>query len=570
MALMGGVAIAVALLVGVMVGRAGGGLPLWTGGSVWIGAALVFLVGFVDDRWGISPTTKIVAQVLATVCVLYAGHAFWRGAPAEISIPLTFFWVIGVTNAVNLIDGIDGLAASIAAVAAAALAVASATVGLSSWAIVGAAIAGASLGFLPYNAPPARIFMGDCGSLLLGYSLATISLAVQGSGGPVAGTLIPVVVLAVPVFDTTFVTVTRLLRGQSVAEGGNDHTHHRLIALGLSEGRATAVLAVVSVVFGSVALSTLWIPPALAIAVVLIGFVGCAVAGGYLRAATTPGDDPTAGPDSLSARFGALFQRFFGGVQWKSVLGVGADLAVVGASFVIALHLRYGGAPPEELRLLTYRGLPAIIGVKLIVFYAFGLYRGIWRHAGTPEIVRLLAASALSTLLSLAGWALWTGELPVALFVIDWMVATAAVGSIRFLFRALRQSVAAHVGDERRALIYGSGAIEVLLVRYLRHHPRFQYAVAGLLDEDPSRHGRRLQGTTVLGAPEDLPRLCEVHDVEEVIVPVYTTTAAEREALQDQCVRLGVDCQLFSVALRPPGGSDPTLLEVGDGMQADV
>lgn len=142
----------------------------------------MFAVGLFDDLWTVPPAAKLLVQVLAVVLLLYAGHAFWQGEPAWVSLPLTFLWVIGVINAINLIDGIDGLAAGITAVAAGALVLISLALGQIGLASVAAALVGASLGLLIYNAPPARIFMGDCGSLLLGYLLAVGTLGIQGSG----------------------------------------------------------------------------------------------------------------------------------------------------------------------------------------------------------------------------------------------------------------------------------------------------------------------------------------------------------------------------------------------------
>jgi UDP-GlcNAc:undecaprenyl-phosphate GlcNAc-1-phosphate transferase len=534
----------------------------------------MFLVGFSDDRWSVPPAVKVLVQVLATVLVLYEGIAFWRGAPDWVSLPLTFLWIIGVTNAVNLIDGIDGLAAAVTAVAAGALALTGGTLGLAEWTSVGAAVTGASLGFLVYNVPPARIFMGDCGSLFLGYSLAVTALAVQGGGGPVAGILVPVVVPAVPIFDVTFVTVTRMLRGHPVTEGGTDHTHHRLIKLGLSEGQAVLTLAAVGMAFGGVAVSTLWLSVPSAVAIILLGFVACGIAGGYLDAATSP--EPSSAshrPSSLSARVGAMMRTFVGGAHWKAVLGVVADFLVVGAAFVVALHLRHGGAPPENLMTVGYRVLPGLIAIKLVVFYAFGLYEGIWRHAGTDEIIRLIVASTVASLACMLGWRLVVGAAPpVALLIIDGLVATVGVGGVRFSFRALRQLVASHTDGGPRALVYGSSTPAVLLVRYLRAHPALERTVVGLLDDEPARQGYQLQGTKVLGCTEDLPRLADAHDVEEVVVPLEAATPRRRRALRETCDRLDLAYRRFLVSLDAPQDEETSsvVLSAGDGAQENV
>jgi len=555
-ALMGGIALVGAVLLGALVGQA----PVLQSWPILTGAALLFATGVADDRWGLRPDAKVLAQVIAAAVLLFGGYAFWSGGPAWVSMPLTFLWVIGVTNAFNLIDGIDGLAAGVAAVAAGTLVFISLALGQPGVAVLMAAVVGAAIGFLVYNAPPARIFMGDCGSLFLGYLLAAGALGVQQGGGPIVGTLVPIAVLAVPIFDTTFVTVTRLLRGASVARGGTDHVHHRLVHLGLSERRAVVVLCGTSALCGGAAVAALWMSPRLTLAVASLCLVAAVVFGGYL--ATTGRyalPNGAVALPRLTQRAGAFMRTFVGGSAWKSVVGMGADLLVIGAAFVVAVHLRYGGAPPPDWAALVALVLPGVIGGKLLVLYAFGLYEGIWRHAGTPEVVRLGVGSVMASLLSGIGILAVTGVgagalLPVLL--IDWAVATMGIGGTRFAFRALRQYVAAHREDGRPVLVYGTDADAMLVLRYLRHHPELNRSVEGLLDGDPTRHQARVQGVDVLGSAEDLPDLCSARDVEEVIVPVQSVSKAERRRLREQCMVAGVSCQYFAPTLRPASEGD--------------
>ena len=558
-ALLGGLALVGAVVVAVAVG--GGGDAY--GGAVWAGAGLIFAAGLADDLLDIRPEAKLVVQVVATALLLYAGEAFWRGGPFWASIPLTFLWVIGITNAVNLIDGLDGLAASIAAVAAATLAVIGTAIGQVDLAVVAAALAGGSLGFLAYNAKPARIFMGDCGSLFLGYMLAAAALGVQSTGEPVIGTLVPIVVLAVPIFDTTFVTVTRILGGRRVTQGGNDHTHHRLVRLGLSERGAVLGLSGVSALFAGAAVALFWTTAPLFLAVLLLGVVGCVVFGLYLVGSRSyePRGDRSPG---LTERVGAVMRAVAGGVYWKSVGGVVADLLVVVAAFIVAVHLRYGGAPPAAQVDLLVGALPAIVVLKVGVFYAFGLYHGVWRHAGTPEAVRLVKASTLASGLALAGLLAAYGPdaVSVSVAILDWMVATGAVGGIRFGFRALRQYFAARRDDGARTLVYGSGDQSLLVVRHLRR--RADRTVVGLLDDDAARHGLQVQGVEVLGDAEGLPRLAARHDVDEVLVPVQGTGADERRRLAQVCAAAGIGCRHFAFRLEPAGTEAPPA-PAGDG-----
>lgn len=542
-ALLGGLA----LFVGV------GGSAALSGGlaafpwPVWAGAALVFVTGLVDDLWDLRPETKLVVQIASVALVLSAGIAFWRGGPVWVSIPLTFLWVIGVTNAVNLVDGLDGLAAGLTAVAASVLAFISVALGQEPLALVAIALASGSLAFLAYNARPARIFMGDCGSLFLGFVLAVAALDVQGTGGPLTGTLVPIVVLAVPIFDTTFVTVSRILDGRPVTKGDTDHTHHRLVRLGLSESETVLVLWGVGTLFGGLALLVLWTTAELFVALVLLCLVGAAVFGLYLMESPSY-ESSSRQARSVTQRIGALMRALAGGSYWKSVAGVVADLLVVVAAYVLAVHLRFGGSPSAVQVELMIHALPVIAAVKTTLFYAFGLYHGIWRHAGTPEALHLFKASTVASLLVGGGLLVVFGADVVSLsvLVLDWMITTGAIGSARFGFRALRQYFAARQGGARRALLYGSGSHEMLLLRHLRHRPGRPWTVVGILDERPGRQGLRVQGVDVLGGPDDLARICKEREVDELIVPVETTTKTERRHLGDVCGWLDVVCQQFA------------------------
>lgn len=563
-ALLGGIAIFGAGLLGGL----GSDVLSTYSWPVWAGAVLVFLVGLADDLWGVRPEGKLIVQVGATALLLYAGQAFWRGGPFWVSIPLTFLWVIGITNAVNLLDGLDGLAASITAVAAATLGAIGVSIGEVGLAAVAVIMAGACLGFLLYNLKPATIFMGDCGSLFLGFMLSAVALGVQSTGEPVIGTLVPVVVLAVPIFDTTFVTFTRILSGRRIAKGATDHTHHRLIRLGLSERVTVTGLTGVSTLFALAALGLLWTTAQLFMAFLLLGVVASVVFGFYLA-----GDGSFVPEDSqkhgLTEKIGAVMRAVAGGVYWKSFGGVLADLLSIVAAFIAAAHLRFGGPPPVDQTELMVWVLPAIVVFKIAVFYVFGLYHGIWRHAGTPEAVRLIKASTLASLGTFVGLVSIYGSqtISVAMLVLDWMIVTGAVGGTRFGFRALRQYFAAQRGGGYRVLLYGSDDQALLVLRHLRQ--RKDRTVVGLLENEEARHGLRMQGVTVLGDVGALPRIVRSTQADEVIVPEESTSAEEREQIARRCVEAGVDCKYFAFRLEADGPPNQKHPSVGNGARKE-
>lgn len=234
---LGGIALVGAVAVALVLSGGWGAFP----GAVWLGVGCLFAVGLADDLWTLGLRTKLAAQITATGLVLWSGLLFWPAGPLWGSMPLTALWVLGLTNAVNLLDAMDGVAAGVAAVAASIFLLIAALEGHLVLAAVAASVATAAAGFLAYNAAPARIFMGDSGSLPLGFLLAVMGLGLLQPPGstPLA---VPILVLAVPLFDTTFVSLTRLWRGQSVSEGGVDHVAHRLVRLGWTEQRAAQLL----------------------------------------------------------------------------------------------------------------------------------------------------------------------------------------------------------------------------------------------------------------------------------------------------------------------------------------
>ena len=194
---------------------------------VLLASSFLFVVGLVDDFLHIKPYQKLIGQVMGATLVIYYGLSLpWTGSPL-VNMAITIFWLIGITNAINLLDNMDGLAAGIAAIAATILAIGFAASGQINEAILLGVFAAALLGFLVYNSHPASIFMGDGGSMFIGFFLASSAL-LNASGGRSRSFLpvlfVPVLILFVPIFDTTFVTILRKISGRAVSSGGRDHT----------------------------------------------------------------------------------------------------------------------------------------------------------------------------------------------------------------------------------------------------------------------------------------------------------------------------------------------------------
>jgi len=235
--------------------------------GILIGAVIIVILGVIDDIVSLRAYIKLVVQIIAAIVAVYHGiviEVFSNPlvfAEAELwflgyfSIPITILWIVGITNSVNFIDGLDGLAVGVSTISSIVMLVIAVMVpdADANVAIIMAALAGACIGFLPYNFNPAKIFMGDTGALLLGYVLATVSIIGLFKFYAIVSFAAPFLVLAVPFFDTSFAFFRRLLKGQNPMSADRGHLHHRLIDFGLNQKQAVTVLYAVSGLLGLVA-----------------------------------------------------------------------------------------------------------------------------------------------------------------------------------------------------------------------------------------------------------------------------------------------------------------------------
>ncbi len=278
--LLGGVAIWVAFVGALLVLRAAAGeaafaewgiAPLWLPLIVTSGA--IVLLGAVDDVRRVSPWTKLAVQAAAGLYLYLAGlridvlsNPLGGGLQLGwLALPITLLWFAAMSNAFNLIDGLDGLAAGVGLVATVPLLVVAVLNGQPAGAVLAAALAGALLGFLRYNFTPARIFLGDSGSLLIGFLLASLAAMGNRKGSAIIALSVPILTLALPLFDVALAIFRRAARGRRIFRADHDHIHHRLLRLGLTPLRAVLSLYLVSVLSASLALvvatgpsQTLW------------------------------------------------------------------------------------------------------------------------------------------------------------------------------------------------------------------------------------------------------------------------------------------------------------------------
>ena len=230
--------------------------------SMLLGAVVIVILGIFDDIYALSAKLKFVVQIAAALIAVLGGNQitvlsninvfssepYWE--LGWLSYPITVLWIVAITNAVNLIDGLDGLACGVSTISSMTLLVIALNVSEPDVAVLTAALAGACIGFLPYNLNPAKIFMGDTGSTFLGFVLATVSIQGLFKFYTIFSFAVPFLMLALPIFDTCFAILRRVSKGQSPMAPDRGHIHHRLIDMGFSQKQAVAVLYVISAILG--------------------------------------------------------------------------------------------------------------------------------------------------------------------------------------------------------------------------------------------------------------------------------------------------------------------------------
>lgn len=511
--------------------------------AVLVGASLLFFTGLLDDVYHLRPHSKLLVQILAACVLIIGGVKVESVSLAAVSVPLTIIWVVGLTNAFNLLDNMDGLAAGIAAISSLVLFIFSVALGNAATAILSVSLVAGALGFLVYNFNPARIFMGDSGSMYLGFMLSATTLlgTHQMASDVVLTLLVPVVIMGLPIFDTTLVTVVRTINGRSIAEGGRDHVSHRLVALGLTERQTALVLYVIAASFGTLAVTSRWLGlwPTVGLAVLMLA--ATAVFGAFLAQVRIYSEDSLAqeavsNPSSIRTTIGGML------LYKREVALVALDAMLVGVAYLAAYLLKYGTGPHGEQAVSGdlvvpwvrqfEESLPYLILIKVAALLIFQAYRGIWRYVGVRDLIIVLKAATLAAVVSMlvVPLLLRHDNFPRSLFVIDWLVLSALLlgsrGSFVVLadvFRWVQQSLAP------RVIIVGAGDAGEMVVRFMLRTGATTYHPVAFLDDDPAKGRRAIHGVPILGPVDQLPVIIarERPSLVVVALPPHATVAED-------------------------------------------
>lgn len=508
----------------------------WQAGWISLSLLLVLVLGLWDDIKTLDPAPKFLVQLVAATLIYMAGFQIsLTGASPEnaslflqyLSFPLTVVWIIGVTNAFNLIDGLDGLASGVGVIALLTIASIAWMQQQAGIVLLTVIIAGALVGFLRYNFNPASIFLGDSGSLLLGFLLAILSIDSYTKTTTTFAVLVPVLTLGLPITDTLLSMARRLFAGFLNSEDGTgngrtpgsifrfifqpdkSHIHHRLVGNGLSHRGTVLALYAVSILFGASAFALAAISQVKITLLLLVLMVIL-----FKR-----------GIGSLKYReidlvhngifYSIYFSLMVNSRHFRKVL----DGIFVLAALTISYYMFYPASDAASNPQLPLLMLALFLPLQLAVFWFTGLNRKIIQGLGIMDVVTVTRSLLLATVSTAAvHYYLLPDLMPFQFlfYVLNFYLLITFILGVRVLFHLLRHLSHPSNGDSRRVLIYGTGDQAVLALHRINSLDSGRYIPVGFLDERPEMKGGVINGYPVFGGHWILERIIRKEKIDEI------------------------------------------------------
>jgi len=513
------------------------------------GSGLIFLLGLVDDVRGVSPTLKLVTQIILAISAYIFGLQFFSTAPIYISFPLTILWIVGIINAMNLLDNMDGLCSGIAAIITLVIATGAYLGGNILLMQVSLIVTGTCLGFLIFNFNPANIFMGDAGSMFLGFILATLSLYAVDfrSSNLVVSLFLPVMVMAIPIFDTSLVTIGRILNRRKITVGGKDHTSHRLVQLGLSERKAVVLLYIISGGIGFSALIFQLIDIQFWLSIVVLLGLSLIFLGAFL---STLKVYPELSDISKNERLEQidviqwLIKERTNPVYFKQAFEMIIDVLLITVSYTLSYYLRYEFDLTDNTWDIYSFTLPVVLVIQLTTMSLHGIYRNIWRYVGIPNLLKILKSITISFILIFIYFALIVDSTDYSrtLLLINMLLTTLLLSGSRLFYR-LTMEFFTEQSDKKllkNALIIGSGDAGNEILRSIMNNAKLNYNVVGFIDDDPRNKDLSILGIPILGSQDDLLRIVTKKDIDEVIISIQNATDEQMRRIISTCKKAKV------------------------------
>ncbi len=519
------------------------------------GALSMFVLGLLDDIYRFRPATKLVCQLLASNAFILAGGVFAVTGFLPADLLVTYFWFIGIINAVNMLDNMDGLASGVAIIALGSTAFLAHEISADGTPEIafylGLVLVASTLGFWAFNRPPASIFMGDSGALFLGYVLAALTMpsSLNGSWGveggrlgfaPVMTLVIPVALLAVPIFDTTLVTITRQLRAQAPTVGGQDHSSHRLVGLGLSERGAVWMLYLLAAGGGAIALL---IPRSPQLSLPLFGLyaVLLVLMGVYLARVSIQTTEPGSRPAFWTPLVSQLLHK-------ARAAEVVLDLILIVLSFQAAYLLRFDGWLDPRARQALVFAYPFVVSSYIAAFFVMRIYRERWKFITVADLPAYGSAVLLGTAITVSALTLADRFGPGhsrSAHLIHAILLFSALAASRLSFRIFdslthRLTIASKRIHRTPVLIYGAGSGGKFLRDEIMYNDLYaEFVVVGFIDDDRDLWGRQLSGLPVqsLGAWLDGTQAARQPEIW------ISTTKIDDAKAQQSFRALGVDAR---------------------------
>jgi UDP-GlcNAc:undecaprenyl-phosphate GlcNAc-1-phosphate transferase len=448
----------------------------------------------------------------------------------------------------NLLDNMDGLATGVAFVASFFLALIFGETlgnGVDVWLI---SFAGALLGFLYWNRSRARLFMGDSGSLFLGATLGGASLVpVFHAPSPIQPALVVVMVLLVPLFDTSFVLVLRRAAGRSATRGGTDHVSHRLASLGLSERSAVRTLWLLGIISGATAWALAvggfapMLPAAAVLAIIMI------LLGIYLARV------PAYNAEDFIALQKSSFAPFLRDLAFRWHAGqVMLDIVLITACYYTAYRLRFEGDSFDAFLPYFTSSLPVVLACKLAALYVSGLYQRSWETFGLRDVTAMARGVGLGSLLSvlIAVYVYRLEGFSRVVFVLDALLLIVAITVTRGSFRWMNLVAATKNKRSNRVVVYGAGAFGQLLVREMRANAHWHLNPVAFIDDDVQKAQTWIGGVPVRGGFSDLERVMRKYSVDEVILSSPSVNGQLEADIRSLCARLDRPVRRFRMEIQ--------------------
>lgn len=531
-------------------------------------SGVLLITGIIDDIFGVRPLLKLLGQGVAAGIMVYHGTGIGEltgiSLPSWVDIVVTVFWFLLITNAFNLIDGLDGLATGLGAISALGLFVVCLIRGVPGDALVVLMMVGACVAFLRYNFHPATIFLGDAGSLFIGFTLAAVALEISANSSLAVTLGLPFLALGVPFFDTMLAIWRRGMRKYfpkvfperavgGVMEADKEHLHHRILGMGFKQHQVALVLyGVNAAVVGVGLLSQLFANRA--VGIVMIAFMGGVFVVVRHLARTELWDTGRVLISGLHKPPGKVV---------AFVLYPVLDVVAMSLCILATLKITGGLEAGVKMRAALLEQLPIWVAPVFVSFIGFEIYQRVWSRSRFGDLLFLWFAVVVGCVVSLGIFCIMDPEnfgkqsFVVAL-VYGNMVLMVAAGArlglrgVQDVMALVKHSVRfnKNIGDAERILLYGAGGRLALFLREKTMNTlnlgRVRLIV-GIVDDDPNLRGRRVNGYHVLGNSNEMVQLIREHAVDKVVITMHCDLA-RFERIEHICSEANVELMVWSYA----------------------